>query len=71
MSAIQTLRELVKKRLTAAGEEVLQVFERKAAELQEEAARLKQANERQRIRLVAGLNPVVLLHRAGWCVSHY
>ena len=66
MPAVQTLRELVKRRLTAAGEEVLQLFERRTAELQEETARLKQENQRQRRQLEA-----VWLHRAGLCVSHY
>ena len=61
----------MKKRQAAAGEEVLQLFGRMTEELQEEVAHLHQDNERQRRQLMARLNPVVLLHRAGWCVSHY
>lgn len=67
MSKVEILRVLVNRRLTAAAEELFELFEGTIADYEEELSRLKRENERQRKRLDTVLNPEVRLHRAGWC----
>ena len=59
MSKVQMLSLLVKQRLTAAAEEIFELFERTIAEYEEELCR-------QRKLLDAVLKPQVQLHRTGW-----
>ena len=58
MSKVQTLRVVVKQRLTAAAEEIFELFERTIAEYEEELCRHRKL-------LDAVLQPQVQLHRAG------
>ena len=58
MSKVQTLRVFMKQRLTAAAEEIFELFERTIAEYEEELCR-------QRKLLDAVLQPQVQLHRTG------
>ncbi|XP_054462611.1 zinc finger protein 135-like [Anoplopoma fimbria] len=64
MSKAQILRSLVNQRLTAAAEEIFELFERTIAEHEEELSRSKEENERQRKLLDAVFNPQLRLHRA-------
>ena len=59
MSKVQTMRVFIQQRLTAAAEEIVELFERTIAEYEEEQCR-------QRKLLDAVYNPQVQLHRAGW-----
>uniref|UniRef100_UPI0037E92C4C zinc finger protein OZF-like n=1 Tax=Semicossyphus pulcher TaxID=241346 RepID=UPI0037E92C4C len=61
MSKVQMLRACVSQRLTAAAEEIFELFERTIAEYEEELCRAK---EKQRKILDAVFNPEVRLHRA-------
>uniref|UniRef100_UPI0037E7393F zinc finger protein OZF-like n=1 Tax=Semicossyphus pulcher TaxID=241346 RepID=UPI0037E7393F len=61
MSKVQILRACVSQRLTAAAEEIFELFERTIAEYEEELCRSK---ENQRKILDAVFNPEVRLHRA-------
>uniref|UniRef100_UPI0037E8F246 zinc finger protein OZF-like n=1 Tax=Semicossyphus pulcher TaxID=241346 RepID=UPI0037E8F246 len=61
MSKVKMVRAFVNQRLTAAAEEILELFERTIAEYEEELCRLK---ENQRKQLDAVFNPEVRLHRA-------
>ena len=63
MSKVQTLRVFVKQRLTAAAEEIFELFERTIAEYEEELCR-------QRKLLDAVLQPQVQLHRTGRFCSY-
>ena len=65
MSKVQMLRAFVNQRLTAAAEEIFELFERTIAEYEEELCRSKKENERQQKRLDAVFNPQLRLHRAG------
>ena len=58
MSKVQTLRVFVKQRLTAAAEEIFELFERTISEYEEELCRHRKL-------LDAVLQPQVQLHRAG------
>ncbi|XP_063764092.1 zinc finger protein 184-like isoform X2 [Eleginops maclovinus] len=62
MFEVETLRAFVNERLTAAAEEIFEVFQRRIAE--ELESTLKE-NQRQKKLLDALLNPEVRLHRAG------
>ncbi|XP_041664506.1 zinc finger protein 583-like [Cheilinus undulatus] len=62
MSRVQMLRCLVNQRLTAAVEEVFELFERTIAEYEEQLSRSKEENERQQKLLEAVTNPDVQLH---------
>ncbi|XP_034538943.1 zinc finger protein 771-like isoform X2 [Notolabrus celidotus] len=64
MSKVHTLRGLVKQRLTAAAEEIFELFERTIAEYEEQLSRSAEENQRQQKLLDAVYNPEVLLHRA-------
>ncbi|XP_054461513.1 coiled-coil domain-containing protein 89-like isoform X2 [Anoplopoma fimbria] len=64
MSKAQILRSLVNQRLTAAAEEIFELFERTIAEHEEELSRSKEENERQRKLLDAVFNPPLRLHKA-------
>ncbi|XP_054461532.1 uncharacterized protein LOC129096874 isoform X2 [Anoplopoma fimbria] len=64
MSKAQILRSLVNQRLTAAAEEIFELFERTIAEHEEELSRSKEENERQRKLLDAVFNPEVRIQRA-------
>ncbi|XP_031735631.1 adult enhancer factor 1-like isoform X2 [Anarrhichthys ocellatus] len=64
MSKVQMLRCFVNQRLTAAAEEIFDLFERTIAEYEEERFALKEQNERQRKLLDAVFNPQLRLHRA-------
>ncbi|XP_040893769.1 zinc finger protein 771-like [Toxotes jaculatrix] len=64
MSAVELLRELVDRRLTAAAEEIIGLFERTIAEYEAELGRSERENERQRKLLDAVFTPEVRLHRA-------
>ncbi|XP_041664508.1 zinc finger protein 550-like [Cheilinus undulatus] len=61
MSKVQMLRSLVNQRLTAAAEEIFELFERTIAEYEEELGRSK---ENQRKGVEAAINPGEELHRA-------
>ncbi|XP_030267043.1 uncharacterized protein LOC115578288 [Sparus aurata] len=63
MSEVQTLSLLVKQRLTAAAEEIFELFEGTIAEYEEELCRSQEEKERQRKLLDAVLQPQVKLHR--------
>ena len=63
MSKVQTLRVFMKQRLTAAAEEIFELFERTIAEYEEELCR-------QRKLLDAVLQPQVQLHRTGRFCSY-
>ncbi|XP_030266682.1 zinc finger and SCAN domain-containing protein 2-like isoform X3 [Sparus aurata] len=63
MSKVQMLSLLVKQRLTAAAEEISELFEGRIAEYEEELCRSQEENERQRKLLDAVLQPQVQLHR--------
>ncbi|XP_034043816.1 gastrula zinc finger protein XlCGF26.1-like [Thalassophryne amazonica] len=56
MSKVQILRALLKERLPANDEEIFELFERTAAEYEEELCGLKEENERQRKLLAAAFN---------------
>ena len=58
MSKVQTLRVVVKQRLTAAAEEIFELFERTIAEYEEELCRHRKL-------LDAVFQPRVQLHRTG------
>ena len=58
MSKVQTLRVVVKQRLTAAAEEIFELFERTIAEYEEELCRHRKL-------LDAVFQPQVQLHRTG------
>ncbi|XP_039664073.1 splicing factor 3A subunit 1-like [Perca fluviatilis] len=64
MSKVQMLRDFVNQRLTAAAEEIFELFDRTIAEYEEELGRSKEENERQQKLLDAVCNPEVRLHRA-------
>ncbi|XP_070690886.1 zinc finger protein with KRAB and SCAN domains 1-like [Pempheris klunzingeri] len=64
MSKLQMLRASVSRRLSAAAEEIFELFGRAIAEYEEELCRCKEENERQQRLLDAVLSPEVLLHRA-------
>ncbi|XP_054461506.1 zinc finger protein ZFP2-like [Anoplopoma fimbria] len=64
MSKAQILRSLVNQRLTAAAEEIFELFERTIAEHEEELSRSKEENERQRKLLDAVFNPQLRLQKA-------
>uniref|UniRef100_A0A671WWR7 C2H2-type domain-containing protein n=1 Tax=Sparus aurata TaxID=8175 RepID=A0A671WWR7_SPAAU len=65
MSKVQTLRVFMKQRLTAAAEEIFELFERTIAEYEEELCRSQEENERQRKLLDAVTEPPVQLHKTG------
>ncbi|KAG8004791.1 hypothetical protein GBF38_010583 [Nibea albiflora] len=74
MSNVQMMKALVKQRLTAAAQEIFELFEKTISEYEEQFCRLKEENERQRQLLDAVLKPELRLHRAGlYCASttHY
>ncbi|XP_028440253.1 zinc finger and SCAN domain-containing protein 2-like [Perca flavescens] len=64
MSKVQMLRAFVNQRLTAAAEEIFELFERTIAEYEEELGRSKEENERQQKLLDAVFNPQLRLQRA-------
>ncbi|XP_031135717.1 gastrula zinc finger protein XlCGF57.1-like isoform X4 [Sander lucioperca] len=64
MSKVQMLRAFVNQRLTAAAEEIFELFVTTIAEYEEELGRSKEENEQQRKLLDAVCNPEVRLHRA-------
>lgn len=59
MSSVQSMRQFVCDRLTAAAQEILGAFEKKIEDYEAEIAR-------QRRLLVAVSTPEIKLHRAGW-----
>ncbi|XP_034560923.1 zinc finger protein 160-like [Notolabrus celidotus] len=61
MSKVKVLRELVNQRLTAAAEEIFELFERTIAEYEDQ---LRGTKEKQHKLLDSVYNPEVLLHRA-------
>ncbi|XP_041664780.1 gastrula zinc finger protein XlCGF57.1-like [Cheilinus undulatus] len=63
MSKVRMLRSLVNQRLTAAAEEIFELFERTIAEYEEQLSRSKEENHRQQKLLDAVFNPEVQLHR--------
>ena len=63
MTEVQTVRVFMQQRLTAAAEEIFELFERTITENEEELCR-------QRKLLDAVYNPQVQLHRAGWFCLH-
>ncbi|KAE8282589.1 hypothetical protein D5F01_LYC20000 [Larimichthys crocea] len=63
------MKALVKQRLTAAAQEIFELFERAVSEYEEQLCRLKEENERQRDLLDAVLKPELRLHRAGLCCT--
>ncbi|XP_034017929.1 zinc finger protein OZF-like [Thalassophryne amazonica] len=63
MSQVQQLREMLKQRLTAADDELLELFERTITEYEEQICRLKEENKRNKV-LDAVFNPQVDVHRA-------
>lgn len=65
MSKVEMFRLFATQRLTAAAEEIFGLFERTAAEYEEQLHRSKQENEKQRKLLEAVLRPEVRLNRAG------
>ncbi|XP_034560917.1 uncharacterized protein LOC117828055 isoform X1 [Notolabrus celidotus] len=64
MSKVDTMRLLVNQRLTAAAEEIFELFERTIAEYEEQLRGSKEENQRQQKLLDSVLSPVVRLHRA-------
>ncbi|XP_054624402.1 uncharacterized protein LOC129177361 isoform X2 [Dunckerocampus dactyliophorus] len=71
MCKVQMLRALVNQRLTAAVEEIFQVFQRTIAEYEEELSRTKEENERQRQILDAIFKkPRVVLYREEVSAEH-
>ncbi|XP_049891285.1 uncharacterized protein LOC126384325 isoform X6 [Epinephelus moara] len=66
MSKVQMLRAFVNQRLTAAAEEIFELFETTIAEYEEKLEFSSKENHRQRKLLDAVYNPV-RLHRAGVC----
>ncbi|XP_074542186.1 uncharacterized protein LOC141802546 [Halichoeres trimaculatus] len=64
MSKVQTVRGLIIQRLSAAAEEIFELFERTIAEYEEQLCRSKEENQRQQKLLEAVYNPEVRLHRA-------
>ncbi|KAF7655560.1 hypothetical protein LDENG_00054240 [Lucifuga dentata] len=72
MSKLEMLRELVDQRLTAAVEEIFELFE-KTIEYKEEFSRSEEKNDRLHRQLKALFNPEVRLHRTGlymFCVFY-
>ncbi|XP_037622286.1 zinc finger protein 184-like isoform X1 [Sebastes umbrosus] len=65
MSKVEMLRAFVNQRLTAAADEIFELFERTIAEYEEELEFSSRENHRQRKLLDAVLHPEVRLHRAG------
>ncbi|XP_074543325.1 uncharacterized protein LOC141803261 [Halichoeres trimaculatus] len=65
MSKVQSVRGLIIQRLSAAAEEIFELFERTIAEYEEQLCRSKEENQRQQKLLEAVYNPEVRLHRAG------
>ncbi|XP_034015584.1 zinc finger protein 501-like [Thalassophryne amazonica] len=63
MVQVQLLRKLLKQRLTAADEELFELFERTIAEYDDEIGRLKEENKRFKV-LEAVFKPEVRLYRA-------
>ncbi|XP_041664470.1 zinc finger protein 69-like [Cheilinus undulatus] len=63
MSKVKMLRSAVNQRLTAAVDEILELFERTATQYEEQISRLKGENERQQKLLDAVFIPEVQLHR--------
>uniref|UniRef100_A0A8C6V5I8 C2H2-type domain-containing protein n=1 Tax=Neogobius melanostomus TaxID=47308 RepID=A0A8C6V5I8_9GOBI len=63
MSKSQTLRALVKERLTAAADEICVLFERTIAEYEVELCRSNEENKRKQLLLDSTLNPRVPLHK--------
>ncbi|KAM9797754.1 uncharacterized protein ACBT44_017708 [Syngnathus typhle] len=57
MCKVQMLREMVKRRLDVAVEEIFELFEKTIAEYEEELCRSKEENERQREKLDAVFTP--------------
>ncbi|XP_037622314.1 zinc finger and SCAN domain-containing protein 22-like [Sebastes umbrosus] len=64
MSKVEMLRAFVNQRLTAAADEIFELFERTIAEYEEELEFSSRENHRQRKLLDAVLHPEVRLHRA-------
>ncbi|XP_074542191.1 uncharacterized protein LOC141802551 [Halichoeres trimaculatus] len=64
MFKIQTVRGFIIQRLSAAAEEIFELFERTIAEYEEQLCRSKEENQRQQKLLEAVYNPEVRLHRA-------
>ncbi|KAM6974276.1 uncharacterized protein LKV04_015914 [Tautogolabrus adspersus] len=62
MSKVKTLRCFVKQRLTAAAEEIFELFEKTISEYEEQLCHLKEENERQHKLLEAVFKPEVRLH---------
>ncbi|XP_074543352.1 uncharacterized protein LOC141803288 [Halichoeres trimaculatus] len=57
MFQVQTLRGFINQRLSAAAEEIFELFERTIAEYEEQLCRAKEENQRQKKLLDAGFNP--------------
>ncbi|XP_074542173.1 uncharacterized protein LOC141802536 [Halichoeres trimaculatus] len=64
MSKVEVFREFIGKRLSAAAEEIFELFERTIAEYEEQLCRSKEENQRQQKLLEAVYNPEVRLHKA-------
>ncbi|XP_074542681.1 uncharacterized protein LOC141802821 [Halichoeres trimaculatus] len=64
MSKTQILRGFINQRLSAAAEEIFELFERTIAEYEEQLCRSKEENKRQQKLLDAVYNPQLRLHRA-------
>ncbi|XP_074542176.1 uncharacterized protein LOC141802539 [Halichoeres trimaculatus] len=64
MSNVQTVRGLIIQRLSAAAEEIFELFERTIAEYEEQLCRSKEENQREQKLLEAVYKPEVRLHRA-------
>ncbi|XP_074543346.1 uncharacterized protein LOC141803283 [Halichoeres trimaculatus] len=64
MSKTQMMRGFINQRLSAAAEEIFELFERTIAEYEEQLCRSKEENQRQKKLLDAVYNPQLRLHRA-------
>ncbi|XP_065804419.1 zinc finger protein 391 isoform X2 [Labrus bergylta] len=64
MSKVQVLRLFANQRLTAAAEEIFELFERTATEYEEQLCRLKEENEQLRKLVDSGLSPEARSHQA-------
>ncbi|XP_074542707.1 uncharacterized protein LOC141802836 [Halichoeres trimaculatus] len=63
MSKTQILRGFINQRLSAAAEEIFELFERTIAEYEEQLCRAKEDNQRQKKLLDAVCNPQLRIHR--------
>ncbi|XP_041664394.1 uncharacterized protein LOC121523540 isoform X2 [Cheilinus undulatus] len=64
MSQVQILRVFVNQRLTAAAEEIFELFERSIAEYEEQLSRSKEENERQQKLLDSVLSPQLRIQKS-------